>query len=296
MLGYHFKYRGQSFSDDEFDVPNGRGIVLQDLDWSKIVTDDDQSSRGADHGIEVSPTMYRGRLISIDGLIVANTRPERQIYRDIVMETFLLEPIPSPTNRGFYTFEFYDDDGVQWSCLAKVLNGPSFTQIEIGEIEFTKFEVQLVAEDPVLVGNQINQYNYVEGFYGGIQLPVQLPVQLDNYGYIANLINSGFWPSPLKITITVNGNTGPNMRVENIQNGTYFGVMTPLVDGDILIIDTKTSTVTLNGDDISGDRISGSIWQFLAPGNNEFVIRDDLTILGDGLSVDVLFEWYNTKV
>lgn len=296
MLGYDFKYNGQSFSDNEFDKPNGRGIVIQVCKWDEVVTDDDQTPRGADHGIEVSPTMYRGRLVNIEGVIVANSRAERMTYRNIISQAFKLEEIPSPTNKGMHTFEFFDDDGEEWQFQAKVLNTPTFDQFELGEVHYTSFKVQLVAEDPTIIGSQINQFNYVEGFYGGVQLPVQLPVQLDNYGYVANVENLGQWKAPLRVTINVNGNTGSNMRVEKLATGTYFGVMTPMVDGDILIIDTKESLMTLNGADVSGDRIPGSIWPWASPGNNQFVVRDDLSILGDGLSVDVLFEWYNTKV
>lgn len=298
MLGYNFSYRGQSFSDDEFDVDNGRGIVLQSLTWAEIVTDDDQIARGLDHGIEVSPTLYRGRLIEIEGFIVANTRSERQTYRDIITETFKLEYIPSPDNRGFYDFTFYDDDASQLKISAKVLNAPRYDQLELGEIEVTKFRVQLIAEDPTIKAVSANSQVHVEGFYGGFDLPVQLPVAMDDWGYIASVMNGGNWKAPLKVTIEANGATGGNMRVVNVDNGEYFGITTAMVDGDILIIDTENTDLTLNGVDVSGARISGSIWPFLdpSPATNYFTVLDDLSTLGDGLQADVTFEWNNTFI
>lgn len=296
MLGQDFKYRGVSLSDYLFDKANGKGIILQSLTWNDLVTDDDQVPRQGYHGISSSPTLYRARVINMSGFIIANSRAERAIYRTQLTDMFKLESIPSPTNRGFYDFELLDDDGLEWVISAKVLNTPAYEQQILGEIEVTSFTVQLVADDPTIRAKDIVQVIAIEGFYGGAKLPWKLPVQLNDYGYIATLTNGGNWPAPLIITIEANGTTGANLRVENTTNGEFFGVQTPINDGDILIINTLDSTITLNGLDISGDRIVGSKWPYLQPGDNYYTVLDDLSRIGDGLKADVTFSWYNTKI
>ncbi len=295
MLGLDFKYRGQSFSDDLFDEVLGKGIILQTVDWSGIVTDDDQVPIQGFHGLDVSPTLYRGRLINIEGTISANSRSDVKESKDILTNVFKLESVPSPSNRGFFDFEFTDDDSIDKVISAKILNVPSYTQ-ELGQKDVTNFIVQLIAEDPTIRSKTLNTILATEGYFGGFKLPVNLPAPMNDWGYSTDVNNGGDFSGPLKVTITINGTTGANMRVINIDNNQFFGVQTPLVDGDVLVFDTATATMKLNGLDISGDRIDGSIFHFLEPGSNVFTVVDDLSRLGDGLEVDVLFEWFDTYI
>lgn len=296
MLGYDFTYRGVSLSDSLFDASNGKGIILQKVDWSDVVTDDDQNPRQGDHGVEASPTLYRGRLIDIEGVICANTRSERQTYRTTLENMFKLEYVPAPDNKGFYDFTFNDDDGTRKLISAKILNTPAFEQLTLGEVEFTSFKVQLFAEDPAIKANTPSSGTSVEGFYGGVSFPVAFDTAFDDYGYVASLLNSGTWRAPLKVTITATGTTGTNMRVINTATGEYFGIASAMVSGDVLVIDTENATITLNGVNVSGDRIAGSIWPFLEPSYNTYTVMDDMTRLGDGLYATVNFQWSNTWI
>lgn len=295
MLGKNFKYRGQTFYDTDFDTATGQGIVVQACQWADVNTSDDQQNRQGTHGIQASPTFMRGRIINIQGLIVANSRAEREAYRQTLVSTFAPEAFPGPDNRGFYDFEFVGDDGNDYVISAKVLNMPSYVT-ELGSVMITNWQAQLLAESAYYESAILNQQVHEEGFYGGISFPTTFPVAFDTYGYVANVINAGNWPSPLKTTITANQNTGPNMRVVNTATDSYVGVQTPMVEGDVLVIDTKNNLITLNGENVSGDRIAGSIYQYAQAGNNQFIVRDDLQRVGDGLAVDVLFEWPDTFI
>ena len=296
MLGYNFEYRGQSFSDDDFDKSTGKGIILQRVRWAEVVTDDDQVPIQGFHGLDVSPTLYRGRLIEIEGLIINESRSERQPFRDIIDETFKLEPDPSPSNRGFYDFVFLDDDGTKKVISAKVLNTPSYNQPELGEFGQTSFRVQLIAERPNIDSFVLNSSPAVEGFFGGVTLDTELPVALDDYGYSTELNNLGNWPAGLKTTIVASGTTGGNMRIINTETGEYIGVQTPLSNGDVLVIDTDNAIITVNGVDFTADRIAGSNFLYVDPAGSQFTVLDDLSRLGDGLNATVTFEWYNTWV
>lgn len=296
MIGKNFKYRGQSFSDDEFDRPNGQGIVITACQWADVVTSDDQNNRQGTHGIEVSPTFARGRIINIQGRIIANSRQEREVYRQIIASTFAVEAFPGPNNKGVYDFEFLGDDGADYVIPAKILNMPSYLQQELGNVMITDWQAQLISENSYYQTLTQNELVHVEGFYGGISFPTTFPVAFDTYGYVANTINAGNWPSPLKTTITANHLSGPNMRLINTVNDNYIGIQTEMQEGDVLVIDTGNSSITLNDVSVSGDRINGSIFQYAYPGNNTFIVRDDLQRLGDGLCVDVLFEWPDTFI
>lgn len=295
MLGKNFQYRGQTFFDSDFDRVTGQGIVVQGCQWADTNTSDDQQNRQGTHGIQVSPTFLRGRVINIQGLIVANSRAQREIERQKLIEAFSPEPFPGPDNKGFYDFEFIGDDGNDYVIRAKVLNTPSYNP-EFGSVMLTPWQAQLISENSYYESKVQNQQVHVEGFYGGTKFKTKFPVAFDNYGYVANVANAGNWPAPLKTTITANQNTGPNMRVVNTSNDSYIGIKTPMVQGDVLVIDTKNNLITLNGSNVSGDRIAGSTYKYVNPGNNQFVVRDDLQRVGDGLAVDVLFEWPDTFI
>jgi hypothetical protein len=295
MLGLNFTYRGQSFSDNEFDRPNGQGIAIQACRWANVATSDDQKNRQGTHGIEVSPTFMRGRVIDIQGLICANSRPEREALRQIIVNTFAPEAFPGPDNRGFYDFEFEGDDGNDYVIRAKILNMPTY-DTTLGDFTETRWQAQLISEESYYESKIQNQQVHEEGFYGGISFPTKFPVAFDTYGYVANVMNGGNWPAPLKTTITANEATGPNMRVVNTATDSYVGITTEMAQGDVLIIDTKNNLITLNGENVSGSRITGSIYQYVQAGNNQFIVRDDLQRVGDGLAVDVLFEWPDTFI
>ena len=295
MLGKNFQYRGQTFFDTDFDKVTGQGIVIQSCQWADTNTSDDQQNRQGTHGIQVSPTFLRGRVINIQGLIVADSRAQREIERQKLIGAFSPEPFPGPDNKGFYDFEFIGDDGNDYVIRAKVLSTPGY-DTDLGSVMFTRWQAQLISEVSYYESKIQNQQIHVEGFYGGKSFPTKFPVPFDTYGYTANVINNGNWPAPLKTTITANENTGPNMRVVNTANDSYIGIKTPMAGGDILVIDTKNNLITLNGSNVSGDRISGSIYKYVNPGNNQFIVRDDLQRVGDGLAVDVLFEWPETFI
>lgn len=295
MLGKNFQYRGQTFFDTDFDAVTGQGIVIQACQWADTNTSDDQQNRQGTHGIQVSPTFLRGRVINIQGLIVANSRAKREIERQKIIGAFSPEPFPGPDNKGFYDFEFIGDDGNDYVIRAKVLSTPGY-DTDLGSVMLTRWQAQLISENSYYESKIQNQQIHVEGFYGGKSFPTKFKVPFDTYGYTANVINDGNWPAPLKTTITANENTGPNMRVVNTSNDSYIGIKTPMIEGDVLVIDTKNNLITLNGSNVSGDRIAGSIYKYVNPGNNQFIVRDDLQRVGDGLAVDVLFEWPDTFI
>lgn len=295
MIGIDFKYNGQDFSETLFDKVTGQGIKLTDVTWHNLVTTDDQNNRQGEHGIDVSATFIRGRVISISGEIHANSRSKRNKLMQSLQNTFSPPNFPNVQNRGFHNFEFTDDDGLDWIIVAKMTRMPAYDP-RFDDFTITPFTVQLIAEDESIFGTVINQVNHSEGFYGGNTLPNFLPNTLDDYGIAINLINSGTWKAALKTTITANQPTGPNMRVVNTATDQFIGVQTPLAQGDVLVIDTFDNTILKNGTNFSADRITGSIFHFLQPGDNSFIVRDDAQIIGDGLSVDVSFEWRNTKI
>jgi len=296
MIGYNFKYNGQSFSDDIFDKTTGQGIRFTSVDWTNLVTTNDQSNKQGQHGIIVSGTYIRGRIISISGTIEANSRSKRDEYKQILQSVFLPPYNPSPLNKGFHDFEFFDDDGLEWKLSAKVVNTPDYSP-NFSDFTTTTFNIQLICENPIIISKESFELSHSEGFYGGVNLPVTLPVALNSYGYVATIMNMGLWTAPLKVTITANNNIGTNIRLINTVTESFIGVQSAMLAGDVLVIDSGGSpSITLNGMNVSADRITGSIFQFLEIGNNSFIVRDDSQILGDGLSVDVLFEWNSVKM
>jgi phage-related protein len=67
--------------------------------------------------------------------------------------------------------------------------------------------------------------------------------------------------SPLTITLTA---TGPidTVTVRNMTDGTFFSLDIQAVEGDVIIIDTKTYKATKNGQNILASRVTGSRWQY----------------------------------
>lgn len=103
------------------------------------------------------------------------------------------------------------------------------------------------------------------------------------------VINIGNTYTPLKFTITANGNIDAPLTIRNTLNNTFFALNIDAVAGDVIIVDGITKTTTKNGVNILANRVAGSTWP-KAKDTMSFSIVDE----DGGLDVsdfDVVVAW-----
>lgn len=98
--------------------------------------------------------------------------------------------------------------------------------------------------------------------------------------------NAGTFATPVMITVTASGASSTSLQITNSTTGESIYVTTALSDGDVLVIDTGTHSVKLNGTEKRSMLGSGTDWWMLDPGSNTLAVSNDT-------NVTVSFAWYS---
>lgn len=272
MIGKNFKYKG-------FPIPYTKQEGIDngwyaDILWKTVTTDTVIINRQDFHGVQASPTLARGRIITISGEIFSTSKTARGLARNIIDSLFTLEQ--SPNGLGvLHALEFEDDDGTEWSILCQVYSLPDYIS-ERGSPIIT-FTLQLLAPDPLTYATSIESISGVQGIYTGVQLPVTLPIQFLGIIGKESTVNIGNFASPTKITI---GGNIVNPKIINLTTGNFWRHERTLSGSDQLIIDTRNTEVTFNGVSDMQNRGDGSNWMYANSGTNYFLL------VGDGYNLD----------
>jgi len=288
MLGQLFTYKGE-----EIPYTKTQALVagwIADIIWTDVIVENSSISKQTYHGSVSNPTFARERLIQITGEIYSTAKTSRGTIRNILDDLFALEGFPSQ-GEGFYPLTFTDDDGTLWTIQAKVYNKIEYRQDRGSKI--INFAVNLLAEDPVILGASIKTATSTYGTQSGLSLPTTLPVSMDSYEGEFQVINSGnFISSPV---ITITGDI-TNPKIFNITTGRFWKMTIDMNPADVLIINTKTATALLNGINALANRATGSQWIFINPGINMLVLLGDDYNPGDPTKASVLVEYYDSKI
>jgi hypothetical protein len=96
--------------------------------------------------------------------------------------------------------------------------------------------------------------------------------------------NAGTVPTPIIITITASGATSTSLQITNSKTSESIYITTALSAGQILILDTGTHSVKLDGIEKRSMIGSNSTWWRLDPGDNTIAITN-------GANTTVEFSW-----
>ena len=110
--------------------------------------------------------------------------------------------------------------------------------------------------------------------------------------YVINYIQcttAGNSATPARFEITCTGSIESPLVINNITDGTFFGVATNAVAGDVIIVDSDLQKVTKNGILITALRTPGSIFPMVYE-TTKFSVEDlDGGIPSNDATINVFF-------
>ncbi|MES2395073.1 MAG: hypothetical protein V4549_03680 [Bacteroidota bacterium] len=288
MIGKDFVFDGVSIP---YTTAEGKAAGwYADVKWTGVATRNFTTSRQDFHGTIAKPTFADGKVIDISGEIFSTAKTSRGAAKNIIADLFKVLDFPSEDNELKH-LEFTDDDGTDWYIVCKVYTMPQYDH-QRGEPVIT-FSTQLYAPDPLILSAQLQTSNGIYGLWGGIHLPVELPIDLSGAINSLECVNSGNFAAKAKITIV--GDI-LNPKIYNLTSGRFFQLNISMVAGDILIIDTESVTAELNGVSVLGDRADGSNWLFVNSGTNHFLLGGGDFDYNAQNKATILIEWHDTKI
>lgn len=130
-----------------------------------------------------------------------------------------------------------------------------------GRSRLTGISVSLLAPDPFAYGDTSSASTGLPKAGGGVQFPVQFPVNFGVAGDAGRAVftNTGTAPTPLKFKVSGGMSDGFTLRC--VETGNTLTFMRPLDVSDYVILDSSDASVLLNGvSPVSGFLIQDDWW------------------------------------
>jgi hypothetical protein len=211
------------------------------------------------------------RMVSVEGKIgqIGGSRAQHALDRQT-----LLAALPLGTTIPVYITNFA---GEQFRIDANVTDA----KVEYSQGGYqSDYMIQLTAGDPLFYsvsGGDVQSATVNRTVAnGGYVTPYILPVIWDTGGAPTVVLNSG--NAVVFPTITIYDTTHDPI-LTNQATGEQFAMSINTNTGDELVIDMLNRTVKLNGSDVIGNKVDGSVWFGLLVGNN--AIRFDTDTVDD---------------
>lgn len=152
------------------------------------------------------------------------------------------------------------------------------------------FKINLVADDPIWYDNgtgaEIIARLYVQKSSSGFTIPFIIPFTIGNGGGSSTIVtNTG--NTAIHIIMEAHGALH-EPTIINQTTGKQIKILADLVDSDVLMIDTKDETITLNGTDKYYLKSDTSAFFKLEAGDNEMVLKSN--IADDAGYVDIKYK------
>lgn len=218
----------------------------------------------------VTDQYYGFRAITITGEIGANNMTLLQHKTD---RQALLNALPIGTTIPVYITDFYGDT---YRIDASVTDA----KVEYKRRGYrSDYIIQLTAGDPLFYstdgGDEQSAIVNRTLENGGYVTPYVLPVIWDTGGAPTIVNNSG--NAVVYPTITIHNETHDPI-LTNKATGEQFAMSINTNTGDELVIDMLNRTVKLNGSDVIGNKVDGSVWWGLLVGDNPIRLDTDTAL------------------
>lgn len=217
----------------------------------------------------ITDQFYGFRNMAITGVIGSNTMTLEQHKLDRMA---LLNALPIGSTIPVYITDFYGDT---YRIDASVTDAKvEYKRRGLG----SDFIIQLTAGDPLFYsvegGDEQTAIVNRTVETGGYVTPYILPVEWSPGGapsIVSNTGNAIVYP-----TITIYDTTHDPI-LTNLATGEQFAMSINTNDGDELVIDMLNRTIKLNGSDVIGNKVDGSVWFGLLVGDNPIRFDTDST-------------------
>lgn len=215
-------------------------------------------------GGSVTDQLLGFRIITINGIIGENNGTPQAHAVD---RQTLLDALPIGTTIPVYITNF---GGATYRIDANVTDA----KVEYRQRGVTSdFLIQLTAGDPLFYstdgGDIQTAIVNLQAQTGGYVTPYDLPVDWAAGATPSTVLNSG---NATVFPVIELHDEAHNPIITNETTGETFGLDISTADGDVIVIDMNSRTVTLNGSNIMGNRTDGSTWWGLTPGDNSIVL------------------------
>lgn len=211
-----------------------------------------QNYSGRDGG-RVNGQFYSSRLITLNGFIRGDTCQDHEEARISLQEAL---PIREDLDLVVESFA-----GAEYIATVRLLD----FKMPVINNKRSDFKIDLVASDPFLYSSTSSSVEIPKELGGGFILPVILPIIFDP-GTSPTVVNNNgsviVYP-----TITIEG-TAHNPEITKTETGEKVEVAVTMTASDVLVIDMKERTITLNGGSVLSLRSSDSDWFGLDVGVN----------------------------
>lgn len=250
-------------------------IYLTSVDWKNIKSSDTVENLEGYHWVKTTPTFARERTIKIEWFFESNTLEWKALAMDYLESLFALpEENEDPLNSSFTIIDELDR---RWESKCKIKK-PLKYELDDDDYEVMSkrnFEITLLAPDPRLLKQPINNITWKEWIFWGIKLENSLP-QSFNWRYnIIDANTSSNIKTPLKIELTVKENREINspLKIINLTTGEFVKLDISATYWDKIIIDSEKKVCLKNKVDISDSRLEGSTFPYIK-WDNKFSIED----------------------
>jgi hypothetical protein len=218
----------------------------------------------------VTDQLYGFRTVTINGKVGRNdgTREQHRLDRQA-----FLNALPIGSTIPVYITVF---DGETYRIDANVTDA----KVEYSQRGYmSDFLIQLTAGDPLFYSTdggdeQTATVNRTVD-NGGYETPYILPVEWTPGGQPTIVTNSG--NAVVYPVITIHDEAHDPI-LTNLATGEQFAMSINTNDGDELVIDMLNRTAKLNGSDVIGNKVDGSVWFGLLIGDNPIKFDTDTSL------------------
>lgn len=284
MIGKKYKFNNQFINRKTDDYQ----IWLTAVNWRTISTSDSEQNIEWSHWIKMSPTYSRWRRVEIEWIIIADSRENTSKAMDWLDNLFSLQAVITDTPE-LKEFIVVDEQNREWKLDCKIKEPIEYIIAEDDYMNWTtrSFRVVLQSADARFFSTEWTNISWVEWVIWWWKLWVKLWAPMnEKYNAITCYSSSNFWtPATITITTQMEINSPLKLRWETW----HFYINSDFDPGDVIVIDSKTKTITKNWTNITELRAVWSTWP-LIKWETTFVIEDkDAWLYASDFDVNVYF-------
>jgi hypothetical protein len=219
-----------------------------------------------EYGAIIPNTLYDGRHITLQGYVLASTSAEYEQARRALQGALAISKDANNKVQP-HTLKMTTMDDVALQCEVFVR---SF-QMHVNHVIGGEFFLDLYAPDYPLYSQSLSSSSLSRITSGGFVLPVVLPIiSTATTGGVAIVTNNGTSESFPTITIS-----GPmtNPIIQNTTLGRYVQLNITIQTGEQALIDMRNKTVTRDGQSVIQNKVAGSQFWWLNPGDNTIKVQ-----------------------
>lgn len=280
---YRFKWEKINKKDLEFQ------IWLTAVNFKKLDVTDETINITWNHGVRTSPTFARTRQVSIEWIILAESKLWLSKAMDFLEKLFVLQY--DFRDLELHNFSLVDDADRLWHLKTKIKQPIEYDLFDDDYLEWAsrKFRVVLIAPDPRFLSDDMKVINTWAIKYGGCKLWVKLWVKLNLYYNSIECFNNWNFASPFRMVIKIKQNLPNKLVIQNLDTKEYITLLDNFVAWDIIEINTEKYTITRNWQNIKHRKTPWSRWLQIIWLTRFWVFNEDLSLDTNFVDVTVYF-------